>query len=609
MSPNVQETGAVGRKRCHDEFATDFAKIDDCPNAKTPKPTDIRPSGDSCGSPALTESGSSTAARNSPCPTTPTKAIPRDNSSDQHALDSRAASTRSTAPKRKRLTGVEKAAKEQQQIEKKKEREEQAAKKAAEKAKHEEEKAARAKQAAAKAKEKAQERDEKRRKKDEEQRKKEEEQRRVQEEKDKKARSQPKLNAFFKVPGTLKNAGNDRGIAAGGPTKLEGRDLPIKQVETEYERLFKPFFVRENTRLAPSATQMDEGIREAKSQTLDDIVTGQRDVANQVFSKFDPVEALRLPGRIPRRGCIHLPVKHIMEAAYKEAEKSNIAGGNGANNMLQEARKKLAGIPQKVITFSNDVRPSYYGTVTWNPYALGRNAMARLARKSVGRRLPLDYDYDSEAEWQEDEGEDVDMDDDEEELDDEDDMDGFLDDADDSGLSRRVFGNTIEPECTGVCYENHHRLSPNQTVYEHKMEFIHEGLEQTWGIDPFSARYWEPEIKAQAANACSSTPESITTMPPPRAPANAFAALNGGVTNPSAPAKLVKAELLNDFKKAILDNKALSKVGIVDFIFHQFRDSVSRAEVKNTLEHVAEKKGTGRSKEWDLKPGHELVLL
>lgn len=65
---------------------------------------------------------------------------------------------------------------------------------------------------------------------------------------------------------------------------------------------------------------------------------------------------------------------------------------------------------------------------------------------------------------------------------------------------------------------------------------------------------------------------------------------------------------MNDVKQAILDNRALSKVGIIDFIFHRFRDNVSRAEVKNTLELVAERKGTGRAKEWDLKPGHEISL-
>lgn len=98
-------------------------------------------------------------------------------------------------------------------------------------------------------------------------------------------------------------------------------------------------------------------------------------------------------------------------------------------------------------------------------------------------------------------------------------------------------------------------------------------------------------------------------MPPPPAPANAFAALNGGSAD-NAPAKLVKAELMNDVKKSILQNKALSKVGITDFIFNQFRADVSRIEVKNTLELVAERKKVASSKikEWELRPGHEIAL-
>ena len=98
-------------------------------------------------------------------------------------------------------------------------------------------------------------------------------------------------------------------------------------------------------------------------------------------------------------------------------------------------------------------------------------------------------------------------------------------------------------------------------------------------------------------------------MLPPPAPANAFAAL-GGTTTTTGPVsvKLVKADILNDVKKAILDNKALSKVGIVDFVFQQFRDSASKVEVKNTIEHVAERiKGSGKTKEWGLKSGHEMT--
>ncbi|KID72782.1 Chromatin assembly factor 1 subunit A, partial [Metarhizium brunneum ARSEF 3297] len=623
MSPNVQETKASGRKRCHGEFAADMMKVDDGGDAKTPQPTAIRRSGDSLlplraqiephsspgGSSPLTEEGSRTPTRDSPSPTTQTDTTLDSNSCDQKNLDTMVTSSKGAASKRKRLTAEEKVAKEKEQAEKKKEREEQAAKRAAEKARQEEEKAARVKEREEKRKQKEEEDRLKAEQRDEKKRKKEEEQRRIQEEKDKKARSQPKLNAFFKIPDTPKKSANGSNSAVGSPIMTNGGDAPAKPMETEYERLFKPFFMRENTRLAPSATQMDEETREAKSRILDKFVASQRDTDNQELPRFDPVEALRLPARTPRRGRIHHPVKHIMETAYRDADNSNIVGASGATSIFPEARQKLASIPQKVIAFSHDVRPPYYGTITLKSYALGRDAMVKLARKPTGRRLPLDYDYDSEAEWQEEEGEDVDMDDDEEELDDEDDMDGFLDDADDAGLSRRVFGNTMEPECTGVCYENYHRLGPNRTVYEHKMEFIHaEGLEQTWGIDPFSSQYWEPEVKAQPAKVSQSAPESTTEMPPPPAPTNAFAALHGGAANVSAPTKLVKAELLNDFKRAILDNKALSKVGIIDFIFHQFRNSVSRAEVKNTLEHVAEKKGAGRSKEWDLKPGHEIVL-
>lgn len=111
------------------------------------------------------------------------------------------------------------------------------------------------------------------------------------------------------------------------------------------------------------------------------------------------------------------------------------------------------------------------------------------------------------------------------------------------------------------------------------------------GIDPWSAVYWEPEPQPAA--------DTAAKMPPPPNPANAFAALTGTAT-----VKTVKPEILDGLKKAILDNKGLSKAGIVDYIFQQFRDSASRIEVKNTIEMVAEKRGTGKVKEWALKPDH-----
>ncbi|GAB0134413.1 hypothetical protein EsDP_00002787 [Epichloe bromicola] len=616
----MQEMDSTGRKRSHDEYAGDLLKMDEDADAKIPKVASILPSGDSLppprvqsdvqsssngfGSPVLTEAGSSTPARNSSSPLTPTKVKsgkPSDGN-DTSVTTSPSSTTQSSsltahkgpAPKRKHLTAEEKETKKRELVEKRREREEQANKKAAEKARQEEEKAARAKEREEKRKQKEEEDRLRAEQRDKKKRKKEEEQRRIHEEKDRKTRSQQKLNAFFKIPSTPKAEGDGvSGVAS--PVK------DAKPVETEYDKLFKPFFVRDNTRLAHCATQMDQETKDAKSRMLDEFVTRQQDDQGEGQGKIQPFNAMEhlcLPFKHSRRrGKIHHPVKHIMETASS-------AGGPGG--IAEGAREKLARIPQKVLAFSQDVRPPYYGTVTLKPFALGRDTISRLARKPIGRRLPLDYDYDSEAEWQEEEGEDVDLDDgDDEELNDEDDMDGFLDDTEDVGPSRRIFGSVMEPESTGICFENHVRLGPNRTAYEHKMEFMHEGLEHTWGINPWSTEYWEPETKARPAPPMHST---ANKMPPPPAPANAFAALTGEAGNAAA-AKLVKADLMNDVKQAILDNKALSKVGIIDFIFHRFRDSVSRAEVKNTLEHVAEKKkGAGRSKEWDLKPGHEIVL-
>lgn len=233
--------------------------------------------------------------------------------------------------------------------------------------------------------------------------------------------------------------------------------------------MFQPFYYRaEHTRLAESANKMDEETREVKSKILDEYFSGQR---SHEITDFDPVKLLELPGRPPKRGCIHHPVRHIMETAYKEMESAQNSGAGEAENIMREARRKLAKIPVKVIAFSRDVRPPYYGTATYKPFLLGKPNLRSLARKPVGRQLQLDYDYDSEAEWQEEEGEDVDVDDDEEELDDEDDMDGFLDDTEDAGLSRRIFANTMEPESTGICFEGHHSLDP--IIQEHKMEYIH----------------------------------------------------------------------------------------------------------------------------------------
>ncbi|KAF7558679.1 hypothetical protein G7046_g5478 [Stylonectria norvegica] len=630
-SPNIQEAETmVGKKRSHDEYSGDSIKVEsgsghrkapaavvahqqlplDCCEFRPYCLLTILASANLLVLTPKTRSMSRLSPQASPAPTESESGTPKKiASSSQTSIKVEAANsststtskTTNAPSKRSRPTPAEKEAKEKELADKIKERDEKLAAKAA----------AAAEKAAEKAK--ADEREEKKRKKEEELQK-------LQEEKEKKAAKQKKLNNFF-VPSTPSKSTDASSAKLGSSSNGSPAKKAPKSSATPYEKLFKPFFLKENTTLAKYGPLMDVKTLDVKSQILDRYLNGEL-AEETILGPFNAVDILPLPGKPPKRGKLHHPVKHIMEQVYKHSEKSGSAGVDDAAKTAEEVRLKLSKIPMKVIAFSQDVRPPYYGTVTFKPFALGQKDMCLLARKPTERRLPLDYDYDSEAEWQEEEGEDLDMEDDEEEQDEEDDMDGFLDDAEDSGLSRRVFANALEPDSTGICFEDCSRAGPNPATYEHKLEFIHgewelnyiatrpltgilEGLEHTWGIDPFSTQYWEPEPKAKAPKS-TSTSDAGTKMPPPPAPSNAFAALAGGATD--AP-KMVKPEILTDFKQAVLDNKELSKAGILAVVFQQFRDNASRTDVKNTLEHVAERTGKGRQKIWELKPGHEIPSL
>ncbi|ODA79843.1 hypothetical protein RJ55_05440 [Drechmeria coniospora] len=580
MDPNIQESESAGRKRSHDEYAGESMEQQNASEPKKPTCDIIAPS----DSPLLADEGRVSPADKDPAgPSAGSNRSASPRGAVEAACTLQSTEAPKPAVKRKKLTASEKDA---EAAAKKREQEERTAKREADKA-------ARAKEKAIKEAEKvarAREREEKRRVREEADKLKAEKKRKGLEEQkqqeEKRKRAQPKLSSFFKQP---------------QPLALK-KKTPEREPTTEYDRRFKAFHLSANTRWTNASVQMDEETRAAKCRVLDEYLNGQRE---RERTAFDAVELLCLATKPQARGRLHHPVRHIMENAYREAEKSK-KGGKPAKNALEQAREKLATVPMKMIAFSQDVRPPYLGTVTFKTFAIGSGNMRRLARNSARRRLPLNYDYDSEAEWQDDEGEDVDVDDDDgEELEDEDDMDGFLDDSDDAGLAKRVFVNSMEPEITGICFEDDLWLVRNQRVHEHRMEFLHAALRPSWGIDPWSGQYWETEQTGKPVKVAAAA-EAAVKMAPPPAPCNAFATL-GAKTGPAAGAKLVKSELMDDVKRAILNNKALSKVGIIDFIFHQFRDNVSRAEVKNTIELVAEKTGSGRSKEWTLRPGHEVV--
>ncbi|KAK2035731.1 hypothetical protein LZ31DRAFT_561637 [Colletotrichum somersetense] len=565
---------------------------------------------------SLSDLGTITPPRNSPSPNPTPASIPfslkptpdanLSSSSSSNPSASNPTPSANQSAKRKRRTAAEKEAEEKEKAQKKKEREEKKEAKQAEKAKADAEKQA---------------------KLDEKRRKKEEEERKIQEEKEKKERAQPKLSSFFKLPATPKKdpaAANNAKTES--PAKAAATPDPAppavkKEEESPYEKLFKPFYVHSTVRLARNPFEMDQETHEAKTKILEEYLDGKREPAQ--VGKFDPVDIFHLPCRPAERGRIYPPVRYTMEKMQKLTQHAQGISEEDKKAAVKEAADAMRHIPVKHLRFYQDVRPPYRGTVTLKPYQAGKSGMRRLARRPTLRdQLPLNYEHDSEAEW-ESEGEDVDMDDeDDEDLDDGDgDMDGFLDDSDDNGPARFVSANGLEPESTGLCWEDRKRMGPNRTVYEHRMEFILETLDRHSGIDPFSTKYWEPEPKPKQKSA-GQPPKEKAAAAESQKPSDAFKAISsskaaaaaaggggggGGGGVQSLPKKMLENNNLQELKKVIEANPKIAKGGLIDLSYVALAHAkISRNEIKEAIAAVAEKVGgKGHAGSWTIKPGFD----
>lgn len=452
MPSTTQELDASGRKRCHDEFVE--------PTCGEPFRFEL------IGKPSVTE-----AVANLPhSPANPTPNANQGSNSFTIAHQPPAAPTSAaqmpaapvstpTQPttaehptKKKRLTKEEKAAKDEEMARKKQERD---ADRAAKAAKREAERAQKDAEKKLRAEEKEKERLEK------------------EEEEARKTRTQRKLNSFF----TIKQATPKKNTAttkADGTNDASPSGIPsqgaVKEVSV-YEQMFKPFFVKDQVAVAPICDlDMDAETREAKLRILEDYIHERRGPTE--VKPFNPVEMLQLPC-LGRRGRVHPSIRKIMaDSGGDPAHKPTDLTTESQNTQIRQAREALRTVPMKLLSFREDVRPPYFGTVT--NYPPGMAGLPRLARNPMAKDiLPLNYDYDSEAEWQDDDGEDIDaLDDDEDDLDNDEDMGDFLDDSEDAGLARPAFGGGIEPESTGIRWENCQEQGPSPHMHKFRMEFI-----------------------------------------------------------------------------------------------------------------------------------------
>ncbi|KAL8306483.1 hypothetical protein RB597_003007 [Gaeumannomyces tritici] len=561
-----------------------------------------------------------TAASESTHPTSPSKTLAPPSTSEPPA-------------KRKRLSPSEREEKAKAEELKRQQKEQERVAKAAEKAKLEEEKKAKAEEARRKKEEKDEENKKKLEEKERKRREKEEEQRKLQEAKDKKDQSQMKLGAFFRKapstpskPGALPfkaSASGTTGSPSKAALKMEsgGGSSALSTADSdglaEYRKIFKPFFVKENVRLARNAFELDEPARLAKTKTLDSFVSGKATTDIPRFTGAASVDYFCLPALPKPRGRPYPSVRKIMSILSDASAGSSAAPINldsdpktqQAHSLAtNSARELLKEVPLKYLFFFQDVRPAYCGTVSSTPPS--SHNLHKLARNPISRDvLPLQYDYDSEAEWVDDgDGEDIDdLDDDDEDHGDEDeDMADFLDDSEDV-IKRPVFASGMEPESSGLCFEDNKRLGPSDQMYKFRMEFILD-LDRHHSVDPFATHYWEPEVKPASApttlhpsTAGSMKPPALVSSTPAN-PANAFMAISqGAAASTGKKLLLVPPDTVDAFKRAILKYPKLSKIGLVEILSSEF-DKCTKAQVKNSVETMAERSGSGQDKLWRLKP-------
>ncbi|KAK7755158.1 hypothetical protein SLS62_002973 [Diatrype stigma] len=389
-----------------------------------------------------------------------------------------------------------------------------------------------------------------------------------------------------------------------------------------YDRQFKPFFVKPGVKLASNPFEMDEGAKETKSRILDEFVQNKRGEFNP--RPFNPVETFQLNGLPLQRGLMPRCVKDIIEQVYGDPF-TNTFGTTpikteSEDERLKAVQDRLNNIPMKYLSFYEDVRPPYFGTMTTKMQCKTlRKLCVNPTRRTV---ISVNYDYDSEAEWVEEEGEDLDdlEDDEEDEVDEE--LEDFLDDSEDAIASNRpAFIGELQPASTGLCFENRKRLGPCATMYKYKLEVLLDTLEHHTGIDPFTSSYWEPKVVPTGDGGVTAAATTVAgTMLPPTTSVAAFSKLL--TSNPSSasastsastdPKDYVPQELLEEFKRTVISEefREHTKSTVIDLLSKKFT-ACTKGQLKTTLDRVAERApvpgGKKSVKYWTLKPSPSLA--
>ncbi|KAF5101248.1 hypothetical protein D0Z03_000642 [Geotrichum reessii] len=257
----------------------------------------------------------------------------------------------------------------------------------------------------------------------------------------------------------------------------------------------------------------------------------------------------------------------------------------GSANDEKRLVKILQSLPQKYISFSENVRPPYAGTFT--------KPVTRFPRNNPFYRIPVEeagfnYDYDSEIEWtQEDEdGEDLDMDDESDDNDDlameDDDLDGFVS-SDESGAPQRRM--MIAGPLTPVTMWNDKSDTANETFAPMAIDILAYCGDMD-SIDPFFDYWTVPKKQPQ------SQPQVQALQSPQQLSIGQLRSSSSSSSNQPQAGLAKKLVATVDMKSFItkIQGTDMNQIMLVETLKREF-PQYSKETIRNTIRQIAHRVG------------------
>lgn len=250
-------------------------------------------------------------------------------------------------------------------------------------------------------------------KKDEEKKRKEEERKQQEEERKKqeeqKERSQMKISSFFTVKPAASKQKSTLPVSTSSKASTPGKEASL------YEKQFLPFFVKKNTTMAASIAMSKEALNALISEFDKSLSQSKACSISQIFPQSTVT-----------------PQRSTFTNAEDLAEALNST--SVSESSVKSLLKNLPSI--KYLQFYENAKPPYVGT--WCSKFHSRTPFTALNPLDTSL-TGYDYNYDSDLDWQDgDEGEGEDIDDledgdgDEDDINDDEEMDDFVENNNES---------------------------------------------------------------------------------------------------------------------------------------------------------------------------------